>query len=684
MNLDNPLYYNNRELSWLAFNERVLEEAIDSDNPLLEQLHFLSIFSSNLDEFFMVRVAGLKDQIAAQFNKPENKAGMTPKEQLVAISVKAHELVDRQYQTFKHKISPLLLAEEIGFLKFEDLSHLEKARIEDYFDEQVFPVLTPIAVDAYRPFPILANKSLNIAVTLHDKDHNKIGIVQAPSVLPRYIQVKGFHYVLLEDIISAFLNKLFVGYGLGQITQFRITRNADMTIDEEGARDLLKEIEKELTKRKWGSAVRLELKKPADPLMLAYLQDELEVHEKDVFEVDGPLDLTFLGKFYREIVKEHERLAFQTLIPQPPKDLASYEDLFSKVLEQDILIHHPFESFQTVVDFIEEAAKSPDVLAIKQTLYRISSDSPIIASLKLAAQQGKQVMVLVELKARFDEENNVEWAKQLEKAGCHVIYGINFLKTHSKITLVVRRHQKKIQRFVHLGTGNYNDTTAKFYTDMGLITANEQIGIDATNFFNYLSGDTIKPAYNELSVAPMDIRDDFLRLIEREIEYHQQHGNGHIICKMNSFTDKLLIKKLYEASIAGVKIQLIIRGTCCLRPGIPGISENITVTSIVGRFLEHTRIYYFHQNGQQKIFLSSADLMTRNMEKRVEISFPILQSNLKERIKEILDIYLADNVKARVQHADGTYHYVSNTGEELHNSQLVLFQQAYQVMDDEE
>lgn len=683
INLDNPAYYNNRELSWLAFNERVLEESYNAANPILERLHFLSIFSSNLDEFFMVRVAGLKDQVAAKLTRPDSKAGMTPKKQLVAISERTHILVERQHEIFKNQIAPLLADEDVKFLSFDQLSGQEKAEIEVFFNEQVYPVLTPIAVDAYRPFPILANKSLNIAVTLHEEKNEKIGIVQVPSILPRYVQVNAFHYVLLEDIVSAFLHKLFVGYMLGRITQFRITRNADMTIDEEGARDLLKEIEKELTKRKWGVAVRLEVKKPVDPDMLNYLQEELEVHDKDVYEVDGPLDLTFLGRFYREIVKDKEELAFESLIPQPPRDLSSREDLFAKVAKEDILIHHPFESFQTVLDFIEQAAKNPNVLAIKQTLYRISSDSPIVESLKYAAQQGKQVMVLVELKARFDEENNVEWAKQLENAGCHVIYGTDFLKTHSKITLVVMRQGKKLKRFVHLGTGNYNDTTAKFYTDLGLITTNKQIGIDASNFFNYLSGDTVKPHYHELSVAPMDIRDDFIRLVDQEMAYHEQYGNGRIIAKMNSFTDKPLIKKLYEASIAGVQIQLIVRGTCCLRPGIPGISENIIVRSIVGRFLEHTRIYWFHHNGDEKTFLSSADLMTRNMEKRVEISFPILQANQKKRIKEILDLYLADNVKAREQAADGTYHYVEANGESI-DSQTILFQEAYQLLEDEE
>ncbi len=695
LDLDNHAYYNNRELSWLAFNERVLEEALDLQNPLLERLNFLSIFSSNLDEFFMVRVAGLKDQVKAKFNKPENKAGLTPKEQLKAISVKSHELVRRQYEVFHEELSPLLMKEGIKLLTFQQLSRKQKKFAEEYFDEQIFPVLTPVAVDAYRPFPMLLNKSLNLAVTLYDEeeeneeDRRKLGIVQVPSVLKRFIRIptneEQDYFILLEDVISAYLHKLFTGYIAEDVTQFRITRNADLTIHEEGARDLLKEIEKELKKRKWGAAIRLEMKEPVDEKMLAYLQGELEIHEKDIYAVEGPLDFTFLSAFYREVKKEKDYLAYETLIPQPPKDLHSHENIFEKSLEHDVLLHHPYESFQPVVDFIEEAAEDNDVLALKQTLYRVSGDSPIIKSLKLAAEKGKQVTVLVELKARFDEENNVEWAKQLEKAGCHVIYGMNNLKTHSKITLVVRRRQGKIERFVHLGTGNYNDTTAKFYTDFGLFTTNKEIGIDATNFFNFLSGHTDKPNYYQLSVAPMDIREQLIDLIDKEIMYHQQFGNGRIIAKMNSFTDKRLIKKMYEASIAGVKIDLIVRGTCCLRAKIPGISDNITVRSIVGRFLEHSRIYYFSHNGEDKIFLSSADLMTRNMVKRVEISFPILQSNLKERIKKILEITLLDNVKAREQDADGIYRHVQReAAERKFESQMVFFQTAYNVMDDEE
>lgn len=418
---------------------------------------------------------------------------------------------------------------------------------------------------------------------------------------------------------------------------------------------------------------------------LNYLTTELEIHEKDVYEIDGPLDLTVFFVFYKEIAKLKEHLIYETLIPQPPRDIASHENIFDKVSEQDVFLHHPYESFEPVVEFVAEAADDPDVLAIKQTLYRVSGDSPVIDALKRAAENGKQVTVLVELKARFDEENNVQWAKELEKAGCHVIYGMTYLKTHSKITLVVRRRNNRIERFVHLGTGNYNDQTAKIYTDMGLLTSKRKFGIDATNFFNYLSGYTEKPYFHHLSVAPFDIRKDFIRLIDAEIEFHKRYSNGRIIAKMNSLTDKALIMKLYEASNAGVKIDLIIRGTCCLRPGIKGVSENIKVRSIVGRFLEHSRIYFFHHNGEEKTFLSSADMMTRNMEKRVEILFPIFDGAIKKRINGILAAALADNVKAREQDETGEYHYVKREqGEPIIDSQLLLFDKAYHVLEDEE
>ncbi|PAF18219.1 RNA degradosome polyphosphate kinase [Terribacillus saccharophilus] len=695
--LSNPKNYNNRELSWLAFNERVLEEAIDERNPLLERLKFLSIFSSNLDEFFMVRVAGLKDQVKAGFNRPENKAGMTPKQQLQKIGAKAHRLVEMQNNLFQDVIIPELKEEKVELLNMEQLSSAQQLRLETYFEEEIFPVLTPMAVDAYRPFPMLLNKSLNLAVSLldeHELDESaqqKTAIVQVPAVLDRFIQLEDtkedeLHFVLLEDIISHYIYKLFRGYQIKSVTVFRITRNADMTIHEEGARDLLKEIEKELKKRKWGAAIRLEIpKQEYDYKMITFLTETLDIHRKDVYEIDGPIDMTRMMQFYKLVAAKREHLVYETLIPQPPAEIGTDENLFDAINDRDIFLHHPYESFEPIVDFVSKAADDPDVLAIKQTLYRVSGDSPIIDALKRAAEKGKQVTVLFELKARFDEENNVQWAKELEKSGCHVIYGMTHLKTHSKITLVVRKKHNRIERFVHLGTGNYNDQTAKLYTDMGLFTSKRKFGIDATNFFNYLSGYTEKPTFHHLSVAPFDIRSDIISMIDEEIRLHKRHGNGRIIMKMNSITDKPIIQKLYEASIAGVQIDLIIRGICCLRPGIKGVSENIRVRSIVGRYLEHTRIYYFHHNGEEKIQLSSADMMTRNMEKRVEILFPIFDGPIKRRIRGILDVMLRDNSKAREQDENGVYHYVlRGDKEELVDSQLILFNEAYQVMDDEE
>ncbi|KGP70958.1 RNA degradosome polyphosphate kinase [Pontibacillus yanchengensis] len=695
--LGNPQFYNNRELSWLAFNERVLQEALDKRNPLLERCKFLAIFSSNLDEFFMVRVAGLKDQVKAGFNKPENKAGLTPKEQLAKISEKNHKLVDMQYSTYQHVLKPMLEKENVFFVSIDDLNEEEQNLMEHYFDEQIFPVLTPMAVDAYRPFPMLLNKSINLAVVLEDEfdefeNEIKTAIVQVPAVLDRFIEVENEdndnkkRFIMLEDVISYYIQKMFKGYKVKSVTEFRITRNADMTIHEEGARDLLKEIEKELKKRKWGAAVRLEIKRDQfDPQVLEFLLNVLEIHRKDVYEVEGPLDLTYLFKFHKELEPYRENLVYEGLIPQPPKDLGSEEELFEIASERDIFLHHPYEAFQPVLDFVSEAADDPDVLAIKQTLYRVSGDSPVIDGLKRAAESGKQVTVLVELKARFDEENNVQWAKELEKAGCHVIYGMNYLKTHSKITLVVRRKKHQIQRFVHLGTGNYNDQTAKLYTDMGIITSDRKFGIDGTNFFNYLSGYTEKPSYHHISMAPFDIKKDFLKYMDEEIENHRQYGNGKIIAKMNSLTDKDLIMKMYECSCAGVQIDLIVRGICCLRPGIEGVSENIRVRSIVGRFLEHSRIYYFYSNGEEKMFLSSADMMTRNMEKRVELLFPVYDLHVKDRLYSILQIMLDDNMKARVQDDHGNYHYVKKPEDEKEiDSQMELFGMAYTVKEDEE
>ena len=680
-----PQYYNNRELSWLAFNERVLEEAEDPNNPLLERLKFLAIFSSNLDEFFMVRVAGLQDQIRAGFHKPENKSGLTPKEQLTKIAERTQALVRRQTEVYRYLMNELLPKENVFVRDIKLLNEEQRNFINELFEETIFPVLTPVAVDAYRPFPTLLGRTLNLLVLLENtsdsEQNDRVAIVQVPAVLDRFIQVPSSQddaqFVLLEDVITNNIEKLFYGYTVKSSQAFRLTRNADLTIHEEGAQDLLVEIEKELKKRKWGVGSRLEVRdREMNDDVLEYLLDEFEIEESDVFRIDGPLDLTALFSFVKAISKGREHLEYESFIPQPPQDLQSDEDLFEKALTQDLFFHHPYESFVPIVDFIAEAAIDPTVLAIKQTLYRVSGNSPIIQALKQAAENGKQVTVLVELKARFDEENNVHWAKQLEQAGCLVIYGMNNLKTHSKITLVVRRRQGKIERFVHLGTGNYNDATAKIYTDMGIITSNKEFGIDATNFFNYLSGYTDKPQFHHIVVAPYDIRDEFIQLIDEEIACHRQYGNGFIRAKMNSLTDKDLMVKLYEASIEGVKIELIIRGICCIRPGIPGISENITVTSIVGRFLEHSRIFWFHHNGENKLFLSSADMMTRNMVKRVEILFPVYSIEIKKRIFTIMQLQLKDNQKARIQDSNGKYHYKEdhNSDEKVNSQEQFLLE----------
>lgn len=693
--ISKPEYYNNRELSWLAFNERVLEEAEDETNPLLERLRFIAIFSSNLDEFFMVRVAGLQDQVRAGFHKPENKAGLTPKEQLEKIAEKTQALVRRQMEVFRHLMFELLPKENIYLTDIKSLSKEQQQYINEMFEETIFPVLTPIAVDAYRPFPTLLGKTLNLLVLLEDTKvlsefNEKVAIIQVPSVLDRFIEVPAGPdrkvFVLLEDVITSHVDRLFYGYNVKSVQAFRLTRNADLTIHEEGAQDLLVEIEKELKKRKWGIGSRLEVRDgEMNDDVLEYLLEEFEISESDVFKIDGPLDLTFLFSFVKKLSQGREHLLFESFIPQRPLDLESDEDIYEKALEKDLFFHHPYESFEPIVEFITEAANDPTVLAIKQTLYRVSGNSPIIQALKQAAENGKQVTVLVELKARFDEENNVHWAKELEQSGCLVIYGMHNLKTHSKITLVVRRKNGKIERFVHLGTGNYNDATAKTYTDMGIITTDKEFGIDATNFFNYLSGYTEKPRFHHIVVSPYDIRDKFIEMIDQEIEFHKKYGNGFIRAKMNALTDKDLIMKLYEASINGVKIELLIRGICCLRPGIPGISENITVTSIVGRFLEHSRIYWYHHNGENKIYLSSADMMTRNMVRRVEILFPIYSAEIKQRIMHIFSTQLADNVKARVQDSTGKYRYKERKEDEpvINSQELFILEATSTVMMEE-
>lgn len=672
-----PQYYNNRELSWLDFNYRVLQESYDKNNPLLEKLNFISIFSSNLDEFFMVRVAGLKDQVKMGYDKPENKAQMTPQEQLDAIKIKNTDYVNTQYQRYNELIKELANY-DIEMVKPEDLSDALIEKLEKEFKLSVLPTLTPLGIDAYHPFPKLNNKSLNIFVDIDTEDAINSAIVQIPSLIPRFLTLNEGtkqYVVMVEDVITYFINYLFTGYEVLNTFTFRITRNADLTIHEDGAEDLLIEIERFLKERKSGSAVRLELDcRTSEKENVEWLIDQLEIEDNDIYYLDGPLDLTFLFGLVDHLSHKLKYLTYEKYTPQPPRSLGN-KNIYQLSLERDIFFHHPYESFEPIVDFIRQAADDPNTIAIKQTLYRVSKDSPIINSLKEAAENGKQVTVLVELKARFDEENNVHWARMLEDAGCHVIYGMTHLKTHSKIALVVKRINNELTSFVHLGTGNYNDKTAKLYTDMGIITTNKDIAEDAINFFNYLSGYSTKPEYNKLIVAPYDIRDVFIDRIDKEIRSHLQHGNGKIMMKMNSLTDKTIIEKLFEASQAGVKIQLIIRGICCLKPGIPGISENIEVVSIVGRLLEHSRIYYFHNNSEAHIYLSSADVMTRNMIKRVEILFPVEDKSIGQRLVNYMNLQLSDNQKGRYQDAQGLYHYVENNSSPL-NSQSYLMQEA--------
>ena len=675
--LNLPQYYNNRELSWLDFNYRVLQEAQDKNNPLLEQLNFISIFSSNLDEFFMVRVAGLQDQVKMGYDKPENKAQLTPKQQLVQIKLKNKEIVDLQYKRYNELIDDLKQY-QVEIIKPEQLPDDLLPQLESEFKYGILPTLTPLGIDAYHPFPKLNNKSLNIFVDIDTEDDINSAIVQIPSLISRFYSFnKGDkqYIILIEDIITYFINDLFSGYTVLNTFTFRITRNADLTIHEDGAEDLLIEIERFLKERKRGTAVRLEVDgRQATYEDIVWIINQLDVHDNDVYFVDGPLDLTMLTDLVDHLSNKLKYLKYNKYVPQIPQSLGNH-NIFDLSLKRDIFFHHPYESFEPIVDFIREAAEDPNTIAIKQTLYRVSKDSPIINSLKNAAENGKQVTVLVELKARFDEENNVHWARMLEDAGCHVIYGMTHLKTHSKIALVVKRMNNKLTSFIHLGTGNYNDKTANIYTDMGLITTNAEIAEDAINFFNYLSGYSVKPKYNKLIVAPFDIRDVFLARIDNEIKSHRENGNGKIIMKMNSLTDKDIILKLFEASCAGVKVQLIIRGICCLKPGVPGISENIEVVSIVGRFLEHSRIYHFHNNGDDIIYLSSADAMTRNMIKRVEILFPVEDKNIAKRLLDYMNLQLSDNQKGRYQDELGQYHYIENNLSPL-NSQAFLMKEA--------
>ena len=690
-------YYLNRELSWLQFNKRVLQEAVDDSNPLLEKLKFLAITSSNLDEFFMIRVAGLKHQTENNITR-RDIASMTPAEQIESISETCQQLVARQYVYLKDILS-MLQKEGLSFVKPEEMTGEQMKWLESYFEREIFPVVTPMAVDSSHPFPFLASKSLNIAMLLERNERDslvdeendidiKTAIVPVPSVLPRIIRLpddgknsKMHYFIFLEDVLMHYAARLFIGYDLLEARTFRITRDADLYIDEEDAQDLLVEVERQLKKRQRGAAVRIEFEMGTSRFMRRFMTQEMNLAKEDMYEIDGPIDMTVFFGFCG--MQGYDYFRYKEAHPHTPWSMIELKregktNIFDMIREKDILIHLPYESFdESVVEFMSAAANDKNVLAIKQTLYRVSSSSPIVQALEKAVQNGKQVTVLMEVKARFDEANNILMARRLEKAGAHVIYGLVGLKTHSKCTLVVRREKDGIRRYVHIATGNYNASTAKLYTDIGLLSCNDKLGVDASAFFNLLSGYSDPPIWDSFIVAPINLRERCLQLIDREIEFARNGEAAHMIAKMNSLLDKEIINKLYEASQAGVKIELIVRGICVLIPGIPGISDNITVRSIVGRFLEHSRIFWFRNGGREEIYIGSADWMPRNLNDRVELMIPISDDSLKQRIKEMILLQLADNQKAYLMQSNGTW--VKNIAMEDRVCAQEIFQQIAEI-----
>lgn len=695
----NACFYN-RELSWLEFDDRILNEARDSKNPLLERLNFLSITASNLDEFYIVRVASLRDMQSIDFAE-RDIAGFSIDEQLERIDQKTRRTMSLMYSTFGRSLVPSLAQEKIYLKNYVELSDQLRAIADSYFMTVLYPILTPMAVDSSRPFPLIYNRSLNMCVMLENEpkmvklqekatdgisnakhtvndEKYMYATVQIPTVVKRLYQIPtedGDVFVPVEQIIRANTDMLFNGQTVVATAFYRVMRNADLDIDEDEAEDLLKEIEEQVRRRRFGEIIRLEVQDDIDSDLLKYIVDELEVDEADIFTVNGPIDLTFLSKLASACKAKHPELCYKA---HEPAEAASFDgpvselDIFEQIRAKDRIVHHPYETFEPVLEFVKQAARDPNVLAIKQTLYRVSDRSPIIASLLEAAQNGKQVMVLVELKARFDEENNINWAKKLENAGCHVIYGLVGLKTHSKITLVVRKEEDGIRRYLHLATGNYNDVTAKIYTDLGLFTASESFGEDASEFFNMLSGFSIPQSWRRLIPAPLWMKDYFISRIRREAENARNGKPARIIAKINSLVDETIIKALYTASNAGVKIDLIVRGICCLRAGIPGMSENITVRSITGRFLEHSRIFYFYNEGHEDVYLASADWMPRNLNRRVELLFPVEDADCRARVMEVLEVELADTVRAHFLQPDGSYRKLDLRGKEKIDSQQKL------------
>lgn len=663
----NPKNFINRDVSWIEFNRRVLEEAINPKLPLLDRIKFISIFFTNLDEFYMIRVSGLKERIRAHVYEPSID-GLTPIQELNKIEKEVAHLLKKVYDYWKKTILPELEENNIIICDFDSLNKKEKSQLKTYFENEIYPVLTPLAFDPGRPFPYISNLSLSFALLVKKSNGEKhFARVKIPNVIPRLIRVdkvlkpdkaltnnnKKIKFIWIDDLIKNNLELLFPGLEILHAHRFRITRDTDLEIQEDEADDLLELIEENVKQRKFGFVVRLEVEKEMPGFMIDTLAENLEISRRDIHVINGPLGLSDVMTLYSLPFPSLKEKPYQPVLPSIFEE---EESVFPILKNRDVLLHHPYESFNPVINFIKEAAQDPDVLAIKQTLYRVGANSPIVKYLIEAAERNKQVAVLVELKARFDEANNIYWAKELEKAGVHVVYGLVGLKTHAKMTLVVRKESDGVKRYVHLGTGNYNPTTAKIYTDLGLFTADKDICADVSEVFNYLTGYSQKKKYRKLMVAPINIRETFLKLIEREINNVKEGGSGKIIFKLNSLVDPTIIAALYEASNAGVEINLIIRGICCLIPQVPELSAKIHVRSIVGRFLEHSRIFYFYNNGKEEVYAGSADLMQRNLDRRVEVIFPVEDKFIKQRlIENILHIALRDNQKARIMLPTGKY-----------------------------
>jgi polyphosphate kinase len=675
-----PELFLNRELSWLEFNARVLEEALDAGNPLLERLKFAAIVAGNLDEFFMVRVAALKEQIA-EGDTGADLAGLTPAQQLAQISQRAHDLVAGLYKGLLEGILPGLREHGVNVATLDGLDAAQRSAVARQFREEVLPALTPLAIDVSRPFPMLAGLTLNLAVRLapaEGEEKPRLAVVQVPARLRRLLRVPGGEataYVLLEDVIRGELADLFPGQAILESAVFRVTRDSELDLDDEGGRDFLTVVEEELRNRRKSRAVRLEIEQRASAELRGLLASRLELEQADLYSAPGPLDVRAF--FALVELPAREDLRDPPLKPVASLDARELADIFGLLDARDVLLHHPYEAFEPVVALVSRAAEDPDVLAIKQTLYRTSGDSPVVRALARAAEQGKQVTVLVELMARFDEQSNIRWARSLEEAGAHVIYGVRGYKTHAKVCLVVRRGQEGIRRYVHLGTGNYNDRTARVYTDFGLMTARREFGEDAGAFFNALSGYSDPPRMRRLAMAPTQLRERVLKLIERERRRAQEGQPAEIRAKMNSLVDEGIIRALYQASQAGVRIRLNVRGICCLRPCVKGVSETIEVISIVDRFLEHARIFHFRNGGDEELYLSSADWMPRNLDSRVELLFPLEAPESRQKALAALDAYFQDNQKARVLQADGSYRRRRPAkGEEPFRAQLHFYREA--------